>query len=63
MSQVPLFFIGPLRENLDPFGESTDRALWDALEGVGIAALSREGLAGGQSGGLGAAAAELGGWG
>ncbi|RUP47989.1 ABC transporter type 1, transmembrane domain-containing protein [Jimgerdemannia flammicorona] len=30
--QDPVLFIGTIRDNLDPFGENDDKALWDALE-------------------------------
>ncbi|OPL20922.1 multidrug 4 resistance-associated protein, partial [Mytilus galloprovincialis] len=32
--QDPVLFTGPLRKNLDPFGEHADSSLWSALEEV-----------------------------
>mmetsp|Transcript_130885 Transcript_130885/g.418880 ORF Transcript_130885/g.418880 Transcript_130885/m.418880 type:complete len:306 (-) Transcript_130885:143-1060(-) len=61
LSQDPLFFSGTLRDNLDPFSEHSDLALWGALDGVGIAALFKDDGAGGQPRGLDAAVSELGG--
>jgi len=34
VSQEPTFFSGPLRANLDPFGEYTDEEVWGALRRV-----------------------------
>jgi ABC-type multidrug transport system fused ATPase/permease subunit len=34
--QDPVLFIGTIRKNLDPFGESTDTQLWDALRRAGL---------------------------
>lgn len=32
--QDPVLFTGPLRKNLDPFGDHDDPALWGAIEEV-----------------------------
>ena len=37
MPQQPVCWKASLRENLDPHGKHADRALWDALEAVGLA--------------------------
>jgi ABC-type multidrug transport system fused ATPase/permease subunit len=37
LPQDPLLFTGSVRNNLDPFDEHTDAALWDALERAQIA--------------------------
>lgn len=37
LPQDPLMFSGPVRDNLDPFDEHTDSALWNALERAQIA--------------------------
>jgi ABC-type multidrug transport system fused ATPase/permease subunit len=39
--QEPLLFAGPVRENLDPFGEHADEALWLALEQCHLTAVVR----------------------
>ena len=39
--QEPLLFAGPVRENLDPFCEHVDEALWLALEQCHLAAVVR----------------------
>ena len=39
--QEPLLFAGPVRENLDPFGEHSEEALWLALEQCHLAQMFR----------------------
>ncbi|CAE8723020.1 unnamed protein product [Polarella glacialis] len=39
LSQDPLFFSGTLRDNLDPFAEHTDEAIWAVLDEVGLRGL------------------------
>jgi ABC-type multidrug transport system fused ATPase/permease subunit len=39
--QDPVMFLGSVRDNLDPFGEHQDRAIWTALEQVSAAAFVR----------------------
>ena len=34
--QDPFLFAGTIRENLDPFNESTDAELWNALESANM---------------------------
>lgn len=34
--QVPFLFKGSVRQNIDPFGTSSDEKLWDVLEESGL---------------------------
>ncbi|CAM9604685.1 unnamed protein product, partial [Hapterophycus canaliculatus] len=52
--QEPLLFQGTIRDNLDPSGEHTDAALWDAL---GSSRLAGDGDNGGVGGAIGAGGA------
>eukprot|EP00961_Rhodomonas_salina_P229440 3100811-Rhodomonas_salina.1 len=54
VSQEPVIFAGTVRQNLDPFNEHSDAALWEVVDGGGMRELVED------KGGLGGKVAELG---